>query len=73
MRVALVASACLTVAACAPSPRAENYFEAHPDEAAKVVQACAQGVHRGDECQNASAALARLKGEERMKFYRRGF
>jgi hypothetical protein len=64
---------CLAATACAPQPRSESFFEAHPDQAARVVAACATGVHRGQECETASAALARVRDDERMKFYRRGF
>ena len=61
------------LAGCSPQPRSVSYFEAHPEETAKVVVACASGDHRGEECPNAQAAAAAIRREARMKAYRKGF
>jgi hypothetical protein len=61
------------LAACSPQPRSSSYFEAHQDEAAKVVSDCKTGAHRGQECANAQAAVASAKRDARMDAYRKGF
>ena len=61
------------LAACSPQPRSASYFEAHQDEAAKVVANCQTGAHRGQECVNAQAAVAAAKRDARMDAYRKGF
>jgi hypothetical protein len=71
-RIAL-ALALLGLAACSREPRAVSYFQAHPEETAKVVVACARGDHRGQECANAQAAAAAIRRDARMNAYRRGF
>lgn len=63
----------LALAACSREPRAASYFQAHPEETAKVVVACARGDHRGQECVNAQAAAASIRREARMEAYRQGF
>lgn len=62
-----------SLAACSPGPRDASYFEAHPEETAKVVVACARGDHRGQECANAWAAAASIRRDARMEGYRKGF
>lgn len=69
---ALVA-ALIGLAGCSPEPRSAAYFEAHPAEAAKVVADCRSGVHRGDECVNAGAAVAAAARAERMATYEKSF
>lgn len=70
----LVATLALTgLAACSPQPRSVSYFQAHPEETAKVVVACTRGDHRGEECPNAQAAAAAIRREARMEAYRKGF
>lgn len=61
------------MAACSAEPRSASYFEAHQDEAAKVVADCATGAHRGQECVNAQTAVAAAKRDARMDAYRKGF
>lgn len=61
------------LAACSPEPRSASYFEAHAEEAAKVVSDCQTGSHRGQECSNAQTAVAAAKRNERMDGYRKGF
>lgn len=63
----------LAVGGCSPPPRAANYFEDHPHEAAEVLRDCGAGTHRGRECDNAQAAKARLDAQARMQLFRKGF
>jgi hypothetical protein len=65
--------AAVGLTACSPEPRSASYFEAHPEDAAKVVSDCQTGAHRGQECSNAQAAVAATKRDERMNAYRKGF
>lgn len=60
-------------AACSPAPRATAYFEAHSQEAARIVKACEAGTHRGAECENAEAALVALRRDARMERYKKAF
>ena len=73
MRRALLLAALPLLAACAPQPRSESYFEAHPEAATQVLSDCVQGSHRGAECDAARAADARRKADLRMQAYRKGF
>jgi hypothetical protein len=61
------------IGACQPQPRSASYFEAHPDETARVLAACAGGTHRGLECKNARAADGAIKAEARQALFRKGF
>ena len=72
MRLSLV---CLSVivTACSAEPRASSYFVAHPEEAAKVADACRTGLHRGPECQNAEAGILMLKRDARTAGYKKAF
>lgn len=63
----------LTLSACSAEPLTAAYFQAHPDDAARVVKACEAGSHRGAECQNAEAAIIALKRDARMTRYRKAF
>jgi hypothetical protein len=73
MRRLLVVFTLVGSAACSPEPRSASYFEAHAEEAAKVVADCRTGAHRGQECTNAQTAVAAAKRDERMEGYRKGF
>lgn len=73
MRHLILLLAVAGLAACSPEPRSASYFEAHAEEAAKVVSDCRTGAHRGQECSNAQAAVAAAKRNERMDAYRKGF
>lgn len=61
-----------TLAACS-QPRSVSYFEALPEETARVVQACRAGSHPGRECENALVAEAAIKAKAREDLFRRGF
>ena len=63
----------MALTACSAEPRAVTYFEAHPEEAARVMSACETGSHRGVECQNAEAAMVAARREARMKRYKKAF
>ncbi len=70
----LVAGVALAaLAACSPEPRSASYFEANPEEAAKVADACKAGTHRGEECVNAEAGVAAAQRAARMDAFRKGF
>lgn len=73
IRRLIVALVLAGMAACSPQPRSTSYFEAHPEETAKIVVACARGDHRGQECANAQAAAASIRRDARMDAYRKGF
>lgn len=62
----------LCLAACSPAPRDVSWFEAHPEAAERVLEQCAAG-RRSTECENARAALGRIKAKARMERYRQGF
>lgn len=66
-RACLVATILLLQACGQAEPRAVQYFEAHPEEAKKVVEACTTGAQTGDECANVEIAVETAKGKERMK------
>lgn len=61
------------LAACSPEPRSTDYFVAHPEDAVRVVADCKRGVHRGQECVNATAGVAATESAERMKLFRKSF
>ena len=63
----------IAVTGCSQEPRSAAYFEAHRDEAAKVVAQCAKGSRRGQECINAQAAAKADARDERMQAYERNF
>ena len=63
----------LMLAGCQPEPRSASYFEAHPDEARRVVERCRQGTHRGSECDHAQAGLAALQADKRMELFKKSF
>ncbi len=61
----------LSLSACGQNePRSTQYFEAHIDEARKVVGDCRNGSMRGDECTNADIAVQTVEGRERFKRFR---
>lgn len=61
------------LAACQPQPRSVSYFEAHPTEAQRVVEACRSGVHRGRECEAAQAGLAANQADKRLELFKKSF
>jgi hypothetical protein len=73
IRLLVLGATLAGLAACSPQPRSTSYFQAHHDEAAKVVADCQAGAHRGQECVNAQAAVAAAKRDARMDAYRKGF
>ena len=62
-----------TVAACSPEPRSAAYFEAHREEAARILADCKTGAHRDRECVNAQAGVAAAAREVRMNAYQKNF
>ena len=72
-RAALATLVAIAVSGCSLEPRSVAYFEAHRDEAAKVVAQCAKGSHRGQECVNAQAGAKADARDERMQSYERNF
>ena len=62
----------LALASCDPPPRDVAYFEAHVEEAQRVLANCAGGT-RSPECANARTAIGRLKAKARKERYRKGF
>lgn len=69
----LLASALAVLAACSQEPRSVAYFEAHLEDAIRVVARCRNGDHRGRECDNAEAAVAAADRKARMESYRQSF
>ncbi|HEX7887031.1 MAG TPA: EexN family lipoprotein [Phenylobacterium sp.] len=69
----LAIGALAALAACSPAPRSASYFEAHPEETAKVVVDCASGAHQGQECVNAKAGAAAIRRDRRMDRYKQNF
>jgi hypothetical protein len=65
--------AAVALAGCQDAPRSASYFEAHPGEAQKVVEACRTGAHRGRECESAQAGLAAVQADKRMKLFKKSF
>lgn len=73
MRALLLALTAVAAAGCSAEPRSAAYFEAHPEETGRVLARCANGAHRGDECENARAAKAAFDAKVRQELFRRGF
>jgi hypothetical protein len=61
------------VAGCQAEPRAASYFEAHPEAARQVVDACQAGRHRGRECETAQAGLAAQQANRRLQLFKKSF
>ena len=70
---AAIILATAALAACSPEPRSAAYFEAHREEAARIVAGCKTGAHRGGECVNAQAGGAAAAREVRMNAYQKNF
>ena len=47
--------------------RGVQYFTAHLDVARQVLASCRDGIVRGDECNNAEAAVAKAEAQDRSK------
>ncbi|MGH6971675.1 MAG: EexN family lipoprotein [Caulobacteraceae bacterium] len=73
MRALVLSLTIAGLGACSPQPRSASYFQAHQEEAAKVVADCQTGAHRGEECVNAQAGVAAAKRDARIDAYRKGF
>lgn len=71
MRVGLLLLVALST--CSPEPRSAAYFEAHLEEAIRVVARCRNGDHRARECDHAAAALAAADRKARMDRYQQSF
>ena len=61
------------LAACAPAPRSQSYFEAHPEAAKQTAAQCAKIRHSRQDCENAQLAVAKIKQDERLQTLRRTF
>ncbi len=72
-RVLILTLAAAALAACSREPRDASYFESRPEETAKVLDACTEGSHRGQECVNAKAADATIRRKARMETYKKAF
>ncbi len=48
-----------------PEPRSKQYFDAHLDEARKIVAGCRDGTVTGGECDNADFAVQEADARER--------
>ncbi|WP_332817658.1 EexN family lipoprotein [Sphingopyxis sp.] len=68
MKTQIISVAFVVLGACGQAePRAEQYFSAHLDEAKQIVEDCATGTARGEECRNAENAISKAKAKERTK------
>lgn len=68
MRTQIISTVVIALTACAQlEPRAEQYFSAHIEEAKQVVEDCAAGTARGQECMNAEIAVSKARAKERSK------
>ncbi len=54
-------AAAMAMASCSPPARSTSYFEAHPEDAAKVAANCKAGEARGAECESAETAITKMK------------
>lgn len=72
-RAIILTLATAALAACSREPRDASYFESRPEETGKVLAACAEGTHRGQECVNAKAADAAIRRKARMETYKKAF
>jgi hypothetical protein len=61
----------LALAACGQPSRSYAWFQAHPDEAAKVATAC--GASHSDDCRNAQKVVADVQALGRLETYRKAF
>ena len=68
----LIAVAC-GLAGCAPQPRSASYFQDHTDQATQVVNACAAGTVRGEECVTAQTGLNAAARDARMATFKKSF
>lgn len=59
------------LAGCTQPPRSASYFQAHTDEATKVVSACVAGTVRGEECVTAPTGLNAAARDARMATFRK--
>ena len=63
-----VAFGSLSLAGC-DQARSTSYFEANLKEAQAVVRNCVEGTHRGQECDNAHAAVSRQRYQAEIKVW----
>lgn len=71
--VVILLAAAAALPGCSREPRSAAYFEAHVEEAIRVVARCRNGDNRGAECANAEAALAAADRKVRMGRYQQNF
>ena len=68
MKMQIISIAFVALGACGQAePRAEQYFSAHLDEAKQIVEDCATGTARGEECRNAVDAISKAEAKERTR------
>ncbi|WP_422060805.1 EexN family lipoprotein [Sphingopyxis sp.] len=61
----------MSLTGCAEAePRSIQYFEAHLDEARKIVANCQSGTPRSGECANAGVAVETADAKEKFKRFR---
>jgi hypothetical protein len=72
-RFSIALAALILLAGCSREPLSSHYFDSHPAELDRTLQACAEGSVRGRECDNADLAKANRDRAARMKMYRSGF
>ncbi len=71
IRSLLLLGAVLT--GCQAPSRSAAYFEANPDEAARVVEKCRTGQHRGRDCEAAKGGLAAVDANKRLELFKKTF
>lgn len=54
--------------ACQGEPRGVDFFVANEAEAKKVQEGCTSGATRGQECENARTALAKIAANRMLEF-----
>lgn len=68
----LISALPVLLAACEAQPRSGLYFEAHPEVAHQVVEACRADRQRGEECKNAERGVAAETINKRIEMLTRG-
>lgn len=66
----MIANSPLPPVVAPAAPRGPQYFEVHIGEARRVVAECREGTIRGDECNNAEAAIITVESKERFQRFR---
>lgn len=69
----LIICVATVLAGCGPAPRSPAYFEAHPEETARILAQCAGAAPAPRECPNAREGQSSIDRNARMQLYRRSF